>query len=997
MAPPTHVTLEDVENAMRTAFFVSSGTTATDEIADDPPISTPDVLKFESRAKQLRAHPISELLSKYSNHYGSCQGLKAEETNPLQLLFRRTKWQMLMAGANSAAIWEKIKSLQELLESSRGLLNKLAQTDRAEEAKNALAKLDTIHYLRGRAEMSVNSMARVAGSGVRQLDILENAISGGEFSRAFDSSLDPVQRINSFKSGLQKIYGNWSTRMPDTQLYGSALSFAQFKNQADSTLAALQDVLIPTQHGFDIESRMPDLSHLEDFHFEQLPTETSIRLLRFGQDFDSATPNSIRLLLHVVDLNDNPEYNALSYVWGDHRPALGQRFHPERHKRLFQVTCNNRKVSVTYNLFCALKRLSRSCSDTLREVRAHSIWIDQFCVNQRNFGEVRQQVAVMDRVYRQAEKVVSWLGEEDIFTDNAIQLLDRLADIPSEEYRSPRYTVAPLVHSIPSEQWLALSSLLSRPYFKRAWVVQEIAFADNILIFCGERIILLENLAKCLRFLHHTKAWTLLTKHTAVFRSANEHMQTSRWQPQIRFGQHASALLDTRETVMLNKLLPEDLLLLGRRFDSTDAKDKYYAMLGLARAGLRNVQERDDLPPAQYESSVDEVAVSFASYHIKRSRGLGILSFVEDGTHRIGKCLPSWVPSPAAPLLPRPFVVENTSDDNLSPWNPSGSRGSMKLPDINGNVLTVEGFHIDIIKRAAIPFNEIVKNDPWSDVFDLLEHLKMKTISGITSDIAFVRTLIADKDHALGKNAASTKDLLSDFREWVISLIYSTETSGKVDYYGAELMAADVSAFTRLDDMKFDLMTLGKDAKDTIAGQKPGRTGQIESILESLQLYADLGNKYHRDIKLHLVEQSAKVADQLQASIVRLWEANPDGAFCSLAHIRKTISALHPSQVGSPEHIQVQERIDRFKAALGTKLDSRRIFSTGEDRLGLGPQSLEEGDEIWLLKGANVPFVLRKLGNGNFTLVGEAFVFGVMHGEAVMEKNGDAFCEIRLE
>ena len=50
--------------------------------------------------------------------------------------------------------------------------------------------------------------------------------------------------------------------------------------------------------------------------------------------------------------------------------------------------------------------------------------------------------------------------------------------------------------------------------------------------------------------------------------------------------------------------------------------------------------------------------------------------------------------------------------------------------------------------------------------------------------------------------------------------------------------------------------------------------------------------------------------------------------------------------------------------------------------LGLGPCSIPEGDEIWMLENALVPFILRKEEHReNYTLVGEAYLHDFMQGE----------------
>ena len=73
----------------------------------------------------------------------------------------------------------------------------------------------------------------------------------------------------------------------------------------------------------------------------------------------------------------------------------------------------------------------------------------------------------------------------------------------------------------------------------------------------------------------------------------------------------------------------------------------------------------------------------------------------------------------------------------------------------------------------------------------------------------------------------------------------------------------------------------------------------------------------------------------------------------------------------------------------------RRLFRTGKGYLGMGSVSVETGDRVWVLKGANVPFVLRLVGNGRYRVVGEAYVHGVMRGEAVM-RGGEREREVEV-
>lgn len=82
---------------------------------------------------------------------------------------------------------------------------------------------------------------------------------------------------------------------------------------------------------------------------------------------------------------------------------------------------------------------------------------------------------------------------------------------------------------------------------------------------------------------------------------------------------------------------------------------------------------------------------------------------------------------------------------------------------------------------------------------------------------------------------------------------------------------------------------------------------------------------------------------------------------------------------------------------LGETLISRDLFITDQGNLGLGPSSLEVGDEVWILTGMNVPLILRSVdGKGHYRLIGETYVHGIMHGEAAEETPETNVREVKL-
>lgn len=63
---------------------------------------------------------------------------------------------------------------------------------------------------------------------------------------------------------------------------------------------------------------------------------------------------------------------------------------------------------------------------------------------------------------------------------------------------------------------------------------------------------------------------------------------------------------------------------------------------------------------------------------------------------------------------------------------------------------------------------------------------------------------------------------------------------------------------------------------------------------------------------------------------------------------------------------------------------NQAFFITAFGYVGMGPPTTQKGDQVWILRGGWVPFVLRpRSKHGEYTLVGDAYVHGIMNGEAV--------------
>ena len=116
--------------------------------------------------------------------------------------------------------------------------------------------------------------------------------------------------------------------------------------------------------------------------FEPLPAGHFIRLIELHP---GNRQSSVVVTFKVFKLEEAPEYDTLSYVWGS----------PEN-KGL--ITCNGQLFTITANLLLALQRLQHESHGVL-------LWTDAICIDQCSDQERSDQVALMGVIYRSARRV----------------------------------------------------------------------------------------------------------------------------------------------------------------------------------------------------------------------------------------------------------------------------------------------------------------------------------------------------------------------------------------------------------------------------------------------------------------------------------------------------------------------------------------------------------------------------------------------------------------
>lgn len=107
---------------------------------------------------------------------------------------------------------------------------------------------------------------------------------------------------------------------------------------------------------------------------------------------------------------------------------------------------------------------------------------------------------------------------------------------------------------------------------------------------------------------------------------------------------------------------------------------------------------------------------------------------------------------------------------------------------------------------------------------------------------------------------------------------------------------------------------------------------------------------------------------------------------------------LKNSEVASGRLIltEVAQTVWDFRTAMQRVIGGRSLIITESGDLGLGPTSTQSGDIVAFIRNTRVPFIVRPAQNECYSIVGEAYIHGFMHGE-ILKDSPLKFQEIIVE
>lgn len=687
---------------------------------------------------------------------------------------------------------------------------------------------------------------------------------------------------------------------------------------------------------------------LEKYEYHSVKYQ-GIRILKIHDEvlqFPDGRTQKKCSLLHC-DLGQLPQYVALSYTWGCpiDDPAYMEAYKEPKewiladNEEFFRV-CSKELDGIGRNLYEALKRLSE---DNYEPVKMR--WIDQLCINQDDLEERASQVSLMGRIYSSCQKVIVWLGEE----------LDRdIADFRALH----RFLVPSMSHFMQANDptalgmddwdpttfyerlnldpedcqfdWFGYYRFYSeRRWFARAWVVQEVAFAPEVSFFCGNSEFSLVELDMIAIFLLKTGMGvyffpsilpvdgTHAWSRILVFRSLQ--------QTYSRFGpdwQKEMVRIYQLPRFALRYALFLECVGVLRATEALDDRDRVFAALGFLERGLGDedgLSLKADYKPT---TTVEDTYIRTATLLMQSLTELTLLSYVEDPSKRSLAHLPSWVPDftvPYAPLRIKDIVDRYNATKGR--FDQALGNGTIRIAD---NTLWLDGAEVDVI--AGIQ-NTVQTPSTWDEE---------------DSDLLYAVKLMHSWFNLLnGMGTVTPYSKVSHLEVlWRTLCINRLENPPFVAKIISSQMFHDFILYRFVDlQIRKHNGTLQQSSLPILKERyavgpcwpKPSEFRHFTQVMIRLEA---------RDMTLSLRD-------------LKTWE----DASLNTDHFTRV--SFQPFGIGP----------------------DRRLFATEAGYLGLGPVSIQQGDQIWLFKGGRVPFVLRPVENGCYKLIGETYVHGVMNGE----------------
>lgn len=324
--------------------------------------------------------------------------------------------------------------------------------------------------------------------------------------------------------------------------------------------------------------------------------------------------------LRKVRLSDAIVYEPLSYTWKDYELASNNEAENDTCPGIFLENIGS-FISIGTNCEKALCSVRRATAE-------RTIWVDSICVNQDDPEERSRQVDLMQTIFAKAFTVMVYLGQEsrEQKSSLAMSLLgqpDRLRHVDGLDQNETR----------------SLKHLFERPYFRRMWIVQEVALAQTLELHCGPASTYLSAFAeKPLEAILGAEIahppWLTHSKHAAISLRKPRTVSRTRHLLRLIFDTASCECKDDRDRIFA----------LFSLLDDSDHK-RFTRWQQSFNTPWRKGLDHNEWLKADYTKTTVQVYTEIATYVAMDGLACAVLMLSQRLALGCYSGLPSWVPN----------------------------------------------------------------------------------------------------------------------------------------------------------------------------------------------------------------------------------------------------------------------------------------------------------------------------------------------------------------
>jgi hypothetical protein len=562
-----------------------------------------------------------------------------------------------------------------------------------------------------------------------------------------------------------------------------------------------------------------------------------------------------------------------------------------------------------------------------------------------------------------------WLGESADNSDSAMDLVNSISKIDFDDSG----------HELDQDAWTALKRLFQRPWWGRLWVVQESLLAQKVAMNCGTKVVGIEN-----------------------FVQLKEIEQKYRRRPEARLRPMQVGLTSPFGTILSDWKRHKDMIAKGGiplfevlsitgECECKDPVDKIFGLLSMCTAEDRQAIRVDCKLKAR------DLVIMVAKYHFRQRERYSPLKILQTHQAKKDPTLPSWVPDYTKDDFENHFMFPASKDS--TPFTAGANNAAW-------NALASEFHDTPVVTFIAgvSDASKVLKTLWLGPLFIFggllwIWRLADQTLQAIRQ---VSQVLTSPAGGSLLSRAMRSANIMTDtanrLSKTVISALISLLMRNALN-----------SVALRIEDEGLhETLVLPGLVVDNVSDAFPA---------PDVEFYkgSDMGEDANR--KRHRREEMKEACKTWENNVLNLPPGtDPYRKTCGRydAFWRTVIADRDYTWKGPPP--AEWDFAGRFEAWLGRREDraddepyfrpfsdaavihclNRSFIVTERGYLGLGRVSTKQGDIVCVLRGGNVPFILRRKGYGYYELVGEAYVHGIMDGTFVRNARKEELKEFRI-